>query len=326
MPVLPHSSYRPPWWLPGGHAQTIFPSLFRTVADLPFQRYSLSTPDDDVVLLDFLQAGPEQSRVVVVLSHGLEGNSRRKYIRGMCLAFVACGWDCLSRNFRACGGAMNRTPGMYHSGQTDDLHSVILHCLERGYERVLLVGFSMGGNQTLKYLGEDPDRTPAEVAGAAVFSVPCHLPGAARALDLPGNAIYTRYFLRTLREKVRLKHALYPELYPLDGLEAMRTFAAFDDRYTAPVHGFASAREYWEKTACLPHLERIRVPSLLVNAKNDPFLSPECYPVTAASHNPALSLEMPDCGGHVGFTPAGNDGRYWSESRAVYFFTSLLAV
>lgn len=323
MPVLPHSSYRAPRWLPGAHAQTIFPSLFRHMAPLPFTRSRLETPDGDSILLDTLLAGPEPAKTVVVLSHGLEGDSRRKYIRGMCRVFTSLGWDCVSRNFRACGGEMNRLPGMYHSGQTEDIHSVVEHVIAGGYESVLLVGFSMGGNQTLKYLGENPDRVPSRVRGAAAFSVPCHLPGAAVVLDKPGNAIYMRHFMRTLHKKVRQKHASFPELYPLDGLERVRTFAEFDSRYTAPVHGFASAADYWERSACLPHLGGIRVPALLVNAKNDPFLSERCYPVAEAGRNPALTLEMPEQGGHVGFCSPLGRGAYWSEERAAGFFRAL---
>jgi hypothetical protein len=240
-------------------------------------------------------------------------------MRGMCRAFAAQGWDAVARNFRGCGGESNLTPGLYHSGQTIDLHTTVLHCLELGYERIALVGFSMGGNQVLKYLGEGPQRVPAQVVAAAAFSVPCHLPGAAKVLDQPGNAVYMRYFLKSLRKKVRQKHVLHPELYPLEGLETMRTFAEFDGQYTAPIHGFASAQDYWEKAACLSRLPHIAVPSLLVNARNDPFLSEGCYPVGIARQSDFLFLEIPDSGGHVGFTSRVGETAYWSETRAVEF-------
>lgn len=322
MPIARHSTYRAPRWLPGAHAQTIFPPLFRRMERLPFFRSRLETPDGDCIDIDTLLAGPAPGKTAIILSHGLEGDSRRKYIRGMYRVFAALGWDCVSRNFRACGGALNRLPGMYHSGQTDDIHCVVRHVLDAGYEAVALVGFSMGGNQTLKYLGEEPDKVPPAIKAAVAFSVPCHLPGAARELDRPGNAVYMRYFMRTLRKKVRLKHELYPDMYPLEGLERIRTFAEFDNRYTAPVHGFSSAADYWERAACLPHLGRIRVPTLLVNARNDPFLSPQCYPVRAAEQNAALTLEMPEEGGHVGFCSRLGPGAYWSEERAAAFFSS----
>ena len=324
MPLLPSSSYTAPVWLPGGHAQTIFPALFRRLPYLPFKRTVIPTPDGDRIVLDTHQAGEKQGMSVLILSHGLEGDSGRKYMRGMCRMFAAQGWDSVARNFRGCGGESNLTPGLYHSGQTEDVHTTVLHCLELGYERIALVGFSMGGNQVLKYLGEDPGRIPTQLVAALAFSVPCHLPGAAVTLDQPANAVYMRYFLQSLREKVRLKHAGYPELYPLDGLEAMRTFAEFDGQYTAPIHGFASAHDYWEKAACLPHLPHIELPSLLVNARNDPFLSEGCYPVDTARQSRFLFLEMPDNGGHVGFPSHLGAKVYWSETRAVAFFKEFL--
>lgn len=320
MPHLASSDYRPPLWLPGGHAQTMFPPLFRRMERLPYKRAIIPTPDDDSFDLDILHCEKRPARGAVILSHGLEGDSRRKYIRGMCLMFAGLGWDCVARNFRACGGGMNRAPGMYHSGETGDLRLTVEYCLKAGYSRLLLTGFSMGGNQTLKYLGEEPDRVPPEVAGAAVFSVPCDLAGAARELERPQNAIYMRYFLSSLRKKVRLKHARYPDLYPLDGLEAIRGFKEFDGRYTAPAHGFASAEDYWRKSSSLPFLPGIRVPTLLVNTLDDPFLSPGCYPTQEARDSRFLTLETPESGGHVGFVPPLGERVYWSEQRAAEFF------
>lgn len=323
MPHLDASDYRPPVWLPGGHAQTIFPALFRTIGKLPFKRVRIDTPDHDHFDLDILSCGQKPARGAVILSHGLEGDSRRKYIRGMCRALAGLGWDCVARNFRACGGAINKASCMYHSGETGDLRLTVDYCLKAGYERVLLVGFSMGGNQTLKYLGEDPDQVPPQVAGAAAFSVPCDLVGSARELARPANAVYMLYFLRTLRMKVRLKHASYPDLYPLKGLEAISSFKEFDDSYTAPVHGFASAEDYWRKSSSLQFLSGIRVPTLLVNAWNDPFLSPECYPTDIARKSRFLTLETPAHGGHVGFVPPFGQEMYWSEQRAAQFFGAL---
>ena len=325
MPYRDASDYRPPVWLPGGHAQTIFPVLFREMGELPFERVRIATPDEDHLDLDILRCEQKPARGAVILSHGLEGDSRRKYIRGMCLSLADLGYDCVARNFRACGGGMNAAPGMYHSGETGDLHLVVEWCLKAGYGRVLLVGFSMGGNQVLKYLGESPDRVPEQVAGAAVFSVPCDLVGSSRELARPGNAVYMRYFLQSLREKVRLKHAAYPELYPLEGLERIRTFKEFDDRYTAPVHGFTSAEDYWRKSSSLQFLSGISRPVLLVNAVNDPFLSPECFPADMARKSRFLTLETPACGGHVGFVPPAGVRAYWSEQRAARFFRELPA-
>ncbi len=356
MPLLINSSYKAPFWLPGGHAQTVFPVVMRRIGDLPFARVRIDTPDQDFIDLDFftaamrsdldaqgVPAGPEErsDKGVVIINHGLEGNSRRKYIRGMCLLFTEAGFDCVARNCRGCGGEMNLRPGMYHSGQTGDVHTAVEYCLSLGYRRIFLAGFSMGGNQVLKYLGEDPERVPPEVAGAVAFSAPCDLAGSAYELERPANSMYMRYFLQTLREKVRQKHSLFPDEYPLEGLDAMRTFAEFDGRYTAPVFGFASAQDYWEKSSSLPVLTRIDRPALLVNAKNDPFLSPSCLPVTVAEQSRFFSLETPEEGGHVGFVPDTWNGRtayagqnvgggmhaartvYWSEARALRFLQEI---
>ena len=322
MPYLSTSSYKAPFWLPGGHIQTIFPNLFRKEEPVSMQRTRIPTPDGDEICLDTALSASNPARIAVILSHGLEGDSSRHYIAGMCRVFTAMGWDCAARNFRSCGGEMNKTEIMYHSGDTDDLHTVVEHCLGLGYNHLLLVGFSMGGNQVLKYLGEQPFRVPAAVRAAVTFSVPCDLPGAAVQLGKLRNRVYMRYFMKTLREKVRIKHAQFPYLYPLKGLDRITTFAEFDERYTAPIHGFSSAEDYWRRASSLPYLHRIRIPTLLVNARNDPFLSPRCSPVSIAENSPVFFLETPSDGGHVGFTSALGDGSYWSELRAVNFFRS----
>lgn len=325
MPHIADSGYKAPLWLPGGHAQSIFPSLFRNVAHLPYARTRITTPDRDFLDLDILTCGLKPPKGAVILSHGLEGDSRRKYIRGMALLFADFGWDSVAWNFRGCSGEMNHGPGMYHSGQTGDLRLVVEHCRAAGYRRLLLIGFSMGGNQILKYLGEAPEEVPSEVIGAAAFSVPCDLTASARVLDQPGNALYLYRFLRTLRQKVRIKHERFPEYYPLEGLEGIRSFKEFDGRYTAPVHGFASAEDYWSRSSCLPFLRSIRVKTLLVNALNDPFLAPSCFPFAMARQHPLLSLETPKAGGHVGFTTPLGISAYWSELRAAEFFQEELA-
>ena len=319
MPYLKDSSYKPPFWLMGGHLQTMYPVLFRKKPKMVSSREILSTPDGDRILLDIaLAENNGRSKDVAILSHGLEGDSRRKYILGMGRAFLKRGVDVVARNFRCCGGEMNALPGMYHSGQTEDIQTVVNFCLKRGYKRIFLLGFSMGGNQVLKYLGEPEGRLPVQIAGAVVFSVPCDLTGCAKTLDMPSNRVYMEYFLRSLRVKIREKNRLYPELYPLQGLDDMKTFAEFDNRYTAPVHGFTSAADYWEKASSLPFLHKITVPTLLVNAKNDPFLSESCFPVALAKSHEHLFFEMPGQGGHVGFVPR-HGSRYWSERRAVQF-------
>ena len=314
MPLVETSSYRnrPSLW--AGHLQTILPALFRRVTGRMHPRVErLATPDGDFLDLDWYQFG---NRRLAILSHGLEGSSRALYIRGMAAALVTEGWDVLAWNFRGCSGEMNLRPRLYHSGDTGDLRLVLAHGAA-GYEAVGLVGFSLGGNVILKYLGENAGGVEAKVKGAVAFSVPCDLAASARRLDQPENRIYTRRFLRSLRVKVGQKARQMPGLIDATGVERMRTFGEFDDRYTGPMHGFRDAQEYWAKSSCGQFLSAIQVPTLLVNARNDPFLPPECFPVEEARASPYFFLEVPASGGHVGFFAPG--GTYWSELRAAQF-------
>ncbi len=328
VPLIVRSTYLRPAWLVGRHAQTVFPAFFRKVPSVSYTRHHVATPDDDILCIDMHRVGNKPAENILFALHGLEGDSRQKYIYGMCRAFAAIGWDTAAGNFRCCGGEMNVQPCMYHGGRSEDVRTVVEYCLGLGYRRIFLVGFSMGGNQILKYLGEAGEAAPEAVVGAAVFSVPCDLAGdlagSVRRLDRLDNVMYMRNFLSTLRGKIRKKHARWPELYPLARLERIRSFTEFDARYTAPVHGFASAQDYYTKASCLPVLEHIRKPVLLVSARNDPFLSKSCYPYRIAKNSEYLFLETPKYGGHVGFTPHIASSVYWSEVRAVEFLQSLL--
>ncbi|CAK7042234.1 MAG: hypothetical protein DELT_02875 [Desulfovibrio sp.] len=322
MPVLPTPKYKAPFWLPGGNAQTMGPRLACFVPPVSFTREQLELADGDFILLDWLFASGSHDTPadkVAVLSHGLEGDSTRSYMRALALVLAKRGWDVISRNFRGCGGAMNRLPRLYHSGETDDLAAVISLAEERGYRHVALAGFSMGGNQVLKYLGEHAASLPASVVAGAAVSVPCDLTGCSLVLSKPRNRMYMEYFLRTLRRKIRDKHEVFPSLFSVAGLNAIKTFKEFDDRYTAPLGGFKDAEDYWAKGACLPYLPKIAVPALILNAKNDPFLSERCYPVKEAEENPHLYLLMPETGGHVGFPTKWGKTPGWLEETVADF-------
>lgn len=314
MPLVEPSTYRCPPWLPSGHVQTILPALFRRVAGgaVP-ERERLVTPDQDFLDLDWYRPG--NGRLAVLL-HGLEGSSRAPYIRGMAAALLAANWDVLAWNFRGCSGEINRRARFYHSGETGDL-GFVLERVHPAYDRLALLGFSLGGNVTLKSLGEDPARVQPKVKAAVAFSVPCDLAASARRLDELGNRFYTRRFLRSLRSKVREKARRMPGAIDATGVDEIRSFQAFDDRYTAPLHGFRDAADYWSRSSCRQYLPAVRVPALLVNAANDPFLPLGCYPVEEAKASACFSLEIPPAGGHVGFPSAG--GTYWAEARAVQF-------
>lgn len=318
MPLLP-SSYRAPAYLLGsGHLQTIVPSLLRAVPDLTYRRERIELPDGDFLVLDWA-AGANPTRSLAIISHGLEGSSDRAYIRGMARALTRAGVDALAWNYRSCGEP-NRLLRSYHLGDTDDLHHIIGHALSTGrYDTLYLSGFSAGGNITLKYLGEDAARVPAAVRRAAVFSVPTDLKASSLHIGLPQNQVYQRRFMKSLRQKIRDKAVLLPGEIDLTSLEDLRNFPEFDDRYTAPMHGFASAAQYYAHASSGQYLKNIRIPTLLVNAENDPFLPPSCFPRVAAAASEFVFLETPSDGGHVGFAEGRPDGAYYSERRAVEF-------
>jgi hypothetical protein len=322
MPLVSKSPYHPPFYLFNGHLQTIVPSLWRTVADVAYQRERVELSDGDFLNLDWgrlPEVRPTDSLAVV--SHGLEGDASRPYVRGMVRALNRAGLDALAWNYRSCGGEMNRLLRSYHLGDTDDLDLVLRHALATGrYRRVYLVGFSAGGNVTLKYLGEDASRVPAEVQRAAVFSVPTDLRASSVHIGRLQNQVYMRRFLKSLRLKVRAKAELLPGQIDLSGIEGLRNFEEFDSRYTAPMHGFDSADAYYQYASSGRYLDGIQVPTLLVNAQNDPFLPASCFPRDLAARSSFVFLETPPDGGHVGF--AESNGEYYSERRAVEFLTA----
>ncbi len=301
--------YTPPVLLFNRHLETIYPSLLRKVSFRRPRRERITTPDDDFLDLDWYEQGAKK---LVLISHGLEGNSNRSYMVGMSRAFFRAGYDVVAWNFRGCSGEINRQLRFYHSGATDDLHTVISH-IARSYHDIRLVGFSLGGNMTLKYLGERI--VHAAVKKAVAISVPLNLYTSCVVISRPSNWIYTRRFLISLSAKVRAKPAL-ARVLDVGKLSAMRTLLEFDDHFTGPLHGFSGARDYYQRCSSITFLPQIKVPTLLLNALNDPFLSPECYPVVS---NPNITTGYPGRGGHVGFARFDGNGLYWSEMRALAF-------
>jgi predicted alpha/beta-fold hydrolase len=244
----------------------------------------------------------------------------------MAQALQAAGWDVLAWNFRGCSGEPNRMLRSYHSGATGELQIVLDHIFATtAYAAVSLVGFSLGGNLTLKYIGDLGAAIDQRICGAVGISVPCDLASSAKQLERWGNRIYMARFMRTLREKVREKAARFPGVLDLEDLDTMLTFAEFDDRYTGPMHGFEGANDYWTQSSCLQVLAEIKVPTLLINAQDDPFLTLKCFPHEAALANPCLNLETPKHGGHLGFVSFRDEGFYWSEQRAVAFLKNAMA-
>ncbi|MFH1156031.1 MAG: alpha/beta fold hydrolase [Pseudomonadota bacterium] len=309
--------YRPPLLMENGHVQTIFPVLFRRVDPGFYFRERIETDDKDFLDLDWALAGSDR---LAILSHGLEGDSHRAYMAGMARTLKAGGWDALAWNYRSCSGEPNRLLRFYHNGATDDLARVITHAKNTGrYQKICLIGFSLGGNLTLVYLGRD--RVDPLVKNAVAFSVPCDLKGSSMMLEKPGNRIYMKRFLVTLHRKIREKMVLMPGQVDDAGFSSIRTFRDFDNRYTAPIHGFQDAEDYWKQCSSLQFIRSIPVPTLIVNAMNDPFLSESCFPIREAGANPNVFLETPLSGGHVGFIEFNARNTYWSEKRALWFLS-----
>jgi len=292
------------------------------VEGVRYERERICTVDDDFLDLDWSTRGSEK---LAIISHGLEGNSERGYVLGMVKAINRSGWDGLAWNMRGCSGQPNRKLRFYHSGATDDLSAVIEHVLNlEKYGLIGLVGFSLGGNMTLKYLGERGDQVDPVIALAATCSVPCDLASGADQMAKLSNRIYMKRFTRMLHEKIKAKMRMMPDKIDDKGYDQIRTFREFDDRYTAPIHGFKDANDYYRRASSRQFLHNIAIPTLLVNAKNDPFLPGPCYPVEEARAHPTFFLEMPESGGHVGFISFNRENEYWFESRAVAFLNSRL--
>lgn len=261
---------------------------------------------------------PPGSRCCVIV-HGLEGCSEAPYVKSMGLAFRKSGYAVGALNLRGCSGEPNRLKRFYHSGDTAGL-AIVLGELSKRFDPISLVGFSLGGNVVLKYMGEDPARVPFSVRSVAAFSVPCDLSGSADCLSEPRNSFYMKRFIRLLCAKLNEKENRYPGFRYPKGCLRMQSFHEFDGTYTAPLNGFRDAFDYWNQSSCNRYLDRIDRPALLVNARNDPFLSDSCFPKEAARSHPFFHLEIPAEGGHCGFPGGRTVEGYWHERRALSFF------
>jgi len=313
MPCI-SSDFHPPAYFRNGHLQTIVGALLPRRLNVAFRRERLEMPDGDFLDLDW--AATSRNRLAI-LSHGLEGSTRGAYIQGMATALNNAGWDALAWNFRGCGEEGNRLPRYYHSGETGDLSAVVRRAAEL-YDRIALIGFSLGGNLTLKYLGEAPPH-PSIIAGVAI-SAPVDLKSSAGQLDTRlDNRIYLRRFITSLVAKIEAKAVRFPDHFDLSGIRQVATFGEFDNRFTAPLHGFRDAEDYWTRASSRQFLPGIEVPTLLLNARNDPFLAPECFPYPEAAASPHVFLETPESGGHVGFLDFKNGIQPWSERRVMEF-------
>jgi len=309
--------YQAPVLLRNAHLGTIAPSLLRRPKAVPYTRLTLDTADGDFLDIDTLTLGHRQA---AILLHGLEGSSRSTYIIGMAHVLAAMNTDVIALNQRSCSGRMNRLPGSYHSGKTDDLDFVVNHFAPL-YDHIFVIGFSLGGNIALKWAGEYASTHPHNVRAVAAISVPCDLSASSDQLARWQNRIYLHRFLRQLVRKVKLKMAQFP-MAGIDKrqLASVSTFRDFDNLYTAPYHGFHDAEDYYRQCSARSFIPRIAVPTLVINALNDPFLTESCHAREECAANPRVRLLTPAFGGHVGFASTATLREpFWHELRISEF-------
>jgi uncharacterized protein len=311
-------SFSSPWWLPGGHLQTIVPSLFPPPR-VPLARERWDTPDGDFIDVDF--CGDPGAESQLVLFHGLEGGSESHYARSIAARAVARGWRLAIAHFRGCSGEPNRTRRAYHSGDSEEIDWVLKRLCGSPSGPIYALGVSLGGNALLKWLGERGAGASALVRRAAAVSAPLDLGASGKTLDRGLNRLlYTRHFLSSLKPKSLAKLEVFPDLFDADKVRAARTFREFDNVVTAPLHGFRDTEHYWASAACGPYLEHIRVPTLVLNARNDPFLPEQELLAAAQKAAPCVVLEFPRTGGHAGFLTAPFPGRHDWLPRHLFAF------
>ena len=318
MPVIKNSTYSCPWWLHNPHLATIIPSLIRKVEFNGYIRERIDTPDEDFLDLDWVKANNDR---LIIISHGLEGSSNRTYVKGLVKLAREKKWDVLAWNCRSCSGEINLKPRFYHHGDSVDLDYVIQHAkgLDQ-YSEIALVGYSMGGSMIGRYLGIGEHIIPKNIIAAVAISTPFDLQGSASKLDGPGMGFYRNRFLKKLGEKVITKSKIWPDLFDAEGFDEINTFRQFDDCYTAPLHGFRDAGDFYKQASAGQHLHGVKIPFLILNALDDPFLTEDCYPHELARRNHQLILDAPKKGGHVGFM-TGKKSPTWSELRIFEFLS-----
>lgn len=320
-------TFHPAWWVRGGHAQTLWGKFFRRPIALPVRRERWDTPDGDFLDVHRLDAEPDAPRLVFF--HGLEGTIRSHYISGLFAEARRRGWGADLLIFRGCGHEPNRTPRFYHSGETSDPAYVIDRVrAEHPDSPILLAGVSLGGNVLLKLLGERGRALSPQILAAAAVSVPFDLERSCRHISRGFSKVYDRHFVRTLRRKAVRKLSAHPGLFDRFALDRAGSIYDFDDAVTAPVHGFASAHDYYSRSSSLGFLAGIQRPTLLLNAVDDPFLPSSVLDEVraVAARNPFLTLELPEHGGHVGFVGGTVPWRpdYYAERRVCAFLAAAL--
>lgn len=325
MPLEIANDFSPPWYLRGSQRQTILVNVLRNPSFLQPERERIYTADGDFHEIDWYRQG---SKKCIIVSHGLEGDSRRQYTRGLIKCLYSAGWDGIGFNFRSCGGEINKLPRSYHCGDTGDLRALVDRLVEeKKYDTIVLAGFSLGGNVSLLLAGKAGKALPDEVKAVIGVSVPIDLTSSVPEIESRRNWHYMLRFMQGLRAKAfkKIDLGILDESYRIPVAQS-NNFTHFDHIYTAPLHGFASGKDYWAKVSSLPYLEQIAVPSLIINSADDTFISELCLPKELARDHPLINLVITAHGGHVGFVQQLPWKRLWSEQRIKTFLLDELSL
>lgn len=315
-------NYVPPGIFKNADVSTIYAATLRKVELPVYERERIEIGDGDFIDLDWSYTRAGTTDKIAILLHGLAGDSNRPYMKGMARIFNLKKWDVAAMNFRGCSEELNRYFQSYHAGATDDLAEVITHILSlKKYNKIALIGFSLGGNMMLKYLGENRS-IPSEIIGAVGVSVPCDLEGSLGAISRMRNFVYSKRFELNLKQHLYARAERFPDHIQKKQISACSSLRDIDDLYTSRAHGYKNASDYYQKTSALGFLKGILKPVLLISAENDSFLSEKCYPYKIAENSEYLNLEVPPYGGHVGFVT--NTSIYYHEKRAIDFIESKL--
>lgn len=321
--ILLDRHYRPPFYLWNGHVHTVYASRYRKSMQVPYKRERWETPDKDFLDVDLIQHG---KRDLIIIGHGLEGHSRRPYITNTAKLFSDNGWDVCAWNCRSCSGEINRQPKLYSHADTSDLAYIIekMSMVKYGYENIVLLGYSMGGAIIMNYLGQIGENVQNKLKAGIAISSPCDIQAASGLLENGIKQYYKHYFMSQLKEKIKLKAGQYPELINVGNIDAIDSWREFDNSYSAPLGGYADAEEFYYYCSAKHRIPDIRLPTLLLNAYDDPLLTKESYPEDIIRDNKHMYALYTRKGGHSAFIRKGKNYTY-SEVNALKFANAALS-
>jgi predicted alpha/beta-fold hydrolase len=318
------SHFKPAWWLKNNHLQTLFPVLFSSKKQVSLFREDFYLPDGDLLQLDWSENYIKNNKPILVLLHGLEGSSSSPYIQRTMQSAFKLGFIAVCMHFRGCGGLPNKLPRAYHAGETEDLNFFLKSLIQNSdMKQIYVVGFSLGGNVLLKWLGENPDNKI--VKSAVAVSVPFELSNSASKMNKGVSKFYQWWLIKSLKESILNKNQFQTLGMSKEDIHNLKNFWEFDDKITAKLHGFKDVQDYYKKSSSRQFLKKIKTPTLIIHSQDDPFMTSSCIPKKEELSN-SIHLEVTDRGGHIGFI-TGNIPfcpHYWLEERVLKYLTEVI--